>query len=163
MEPDVLRPGPVIGTGQRVLTLQSATLANRLSGYASVASALFRNLANPGVDPSRLTSQRARTRQLASLIREIEHADEQHLYETSELIPRRLWATIRKSLEIPADLDEVLTTLLDQVDAGQIDRAVMAEQGRTLLKLAQRLQETGRAELHSALEDLGERESPAGV
>jgi len=153
MEAEVLRPGPVVGTGQRALARQTATLATRLSSYASVAAALFHGLSREGVDPERLQGQRLRAHDLAMLIREIEHADVTSLYETSQLVPRRLWSDVRGALDIPEDLDSTLLKLLKQIDEGAFDAAEMAAQADTMKRLAQRLQEAGRGEISAALDD----------
>lgn len=163
MTAEVLRPGPVVGTGQRALALQTATLATRLSTYASVAAALFRGLSRPEVEPDRLRGQRARTRLLAELIQEIEHADESGLYETSQLIPHKLWSNVRDALEIPEDLDATLHDLLNQVDIGSYDHAAMAAQAETMRKLARRLQEVGRHETDAATDIVKDREVTPSV
>lgn len=156
IEAEILRPGPVVGTGQRALALQTATLATRLSSYASVAAALFRGLARPSSDPDRHLSQRERALQFADLIRQIEDTDADSLYETSQLVPHRLWSDVQGTLELPSHLDVTLIELLDQIATNSFDRDEMAGHAETMRRLAQRLHEIGRNEIGAALDDTSE-------
>ncbi|MDE0804071.1 MAG: hypothetical protein OSA99_12190 [Acidimicrobiales bacterium] len=124
---------------------------------------MFRSLSSTDVDPAQLQAQRNRARQLASLIKEIENREESVSYETSELVPRRLWINVKDALNLSSDLDVVLTRLLDDVDTGVYDRGQMATQALVFRRLADQLNDVGRGGLVEASSERPELGHVAGV
>lgn len=154
MSQEVLRPGPVIGAGARMQQQQRATLAIQLSNYATVTAALLRAVGERHVEPGRLGAQRARAREFVSVIAELEEPDASNLYETSELIPRRVWEKVLKQLQIPEGLHQSLVGSLDHLDAGDYSKEELARQAKILGSLAETLRAYGRNAVYGALEDV---------